>query len=56
MDQTMLLYVAVAVFSLMVIGLGLTIWEFSRGSPHKQVESYRSDQNEIPSDGSAQPS
>ena len=36
MDQTLILYTAIGVFTLMVIGLGLTIWEFSRGNPKEQ--------------------
>ena len=37
MDQTLLLYTSIFVFTLMIIGLGLTVWEFSRGSPHRQA-------------------
>ena len=37
MDQTLILYTAIGVFTLMVIGLGLTIWEFSRGNPNEQA-------------------
>ena len=45
MDQSMILYVAVAVFSLMIVGIALTIWEFSRGEPHQQGESSRREQD-----------
>jgi hypothetical protein len=38
----MLLLVAVAVFSLMLIGVVLTVLEFSRGEPAKQDEENRS--------------
>lgn len=36
MSNTLLLLFAVAVFSLMLIGLVLTIVEFSRGEPRRQ--------------------
>lgn len=38
MSDTLLLTVAVAVFSLMLIGLVLTVLEFSRGEPARQEE------------------
>lgn len=38
MSDTMLLLIAVAVFSLMAIGVVLTILEFSRGEPRQQEE------------------
>jgi hypothetical protein len=44
MDQTMLFYTAIAVFSLMSMGLALTVWEFSRGAPHKQSQAAGNDQ------------
>jgi hypothetical protein len=45
MDQSMILYVAIAVFSLMVVGLAMTIWEFSRGEPHQQAETAQREQD-----------
>lgn len=39
MDQTLLLYTAIGVFALMIIGLVLTIWEFSRGAPKEQART-----------------
>lgn len=45
MDQTMLLYVAIVVFSLMIIGLALTFWEFTRGAPHRQAQASRNEQD-----------
>ena len=41
MDQTLLFYTGIFVFSLMVTGLALTIWEFSRGKPHRQAREAR---------------
>jgi hypothetical protein len=38
MSNTLLLLVAVAVFSLMLIGIVLTVLEFSRGEPARQEE------------------
>lgn len=43
MNNTMLLLIAVAVFSLMSIGIVLTILEFSRGEPRRQDEEERPD-------------
>jgi len=37
MSVTMLLYIGIFVFTVMLIGLGLTIREFSRGEPVKQA-------------------
>ena len=37
MSITLLLYVDLFVFTVMLIGLGLTIREFSRGEPVKQA-------------------
>ena len=39
MDQTLLLYTAIGVFTLMITGLVLTIWEFSRGAPKEQART-----------------
>lgn len=36
MSNTLLLIIAIAVFSLMLIGVVLTILEFSRGEPARQ--------------------
>lgn len=42
MNETLLLYTAIFVFTLMVVGLALTIWEFSRGAPKRQsIESLK---------------
>lgn len=41
MTDSMLLFVAIAVFSLMLIGVVLTILEFSRGAPQQQDEKAR---------------
>jgi hypothetical protein len=49
MNDTMLLLIAVAVFSLMTIGIVLTILEFSRGEPRQQDREERSDRQ--PGDG-----
>ncbi|MEE4304034.1 MAG: hypothetical protein V2J19_07745 [Wenzhouxiangella sp.] len=38
MSNTLLLIIAVAVFSLLLIGLVLTALEFSRGEPARQEE------------------
>ncbi|NCF28544.1 MAG: hypothetical protein GWP69_14265 [Gammaproteobacteria bacterium] len=38
MSDTMLFTVAIFVFVMMLIGLGLTVWEFSRGQPHREGE------------------
>ncbi len=45
MDQTMLFYIAIVVFSLMIVGLALTIWEFSRGAPQRQAQPSRNEQD-----------
>lgn len=37
MDQTLIFYCAIFVFTLMITGLALTIWEFSRGAPKEQA-------------------
>jgi hypothetical protein len=37
MNETLLLYTAVFVFALMVVGLVLTVIEFSRGEPNRQA-------------------
>jgi hypothetical protein len=39
MDQIMLLYTAIFVFALMITGLVLTMWEFSRGAPREQADT-----------------
>ena len=49
MSNTMLLLVAVAVFSLMLIGVVLTVLEFSRGEPARQEQENRSDNSKDPS-------
>ena len=36
MTNTMLLYVSIFVFAMMIIGLALTIWEFKNGEPSRQ--------------------
>lgn len=41
MDQTVLFYMGIFVFSLMITGLALTTWEFSRGEPHRQTRDAR---------------
>ncbi len=38
MSGTVLLSVAVFVFAMMSIGLGLTIWEFRTGQPRREKE------------------
>ena len=38
MSESMLLSVAVFVFLMMAIGLGLTVWEFHYGQPRRQDE------------------
>jgi hypothetical protein len=47
MDQTMLFYTAIVVFSLMIVGLALTMWEFSRGAPHKQAQASGSEHESL---------
>lgn len=47
MDHTMLFYVAIAVFSLMIMGLALTFWEFARGAPLKQAQASLHEQGGI---------
>ena len=47
MSETLLLYTAVFVFTLMAVGLALTIVEFSRGAPKRQsIESQRNSRTE----------
>lgn len=46
MDQTMLFYTAIVVFSLMSMGLALTVWEFNRGAPHKQAQASEHEQGQ----------
>lgn len=41
MSNTLLLVIAVAVFSLMLVGIVLTVLEFSRGEPARQEEENR---------------
>ena len=41
MSESMLLTVAVFVFGMMVIGLGLTVWEFRYGQPRREAEQAR---------------
>ncbi len=36
MSETMFLSVAIFVFAMMLVGLGLTVWEFMRGKPRAQ--------------------
>lgn len=36
MSESMLLSVAIFVFLMMAIGLGLTVWEFHSGQPRRQ--------------------
>ena len=55
MDQTLHLYTAIGVFALMMIGLGLTFWEFSRGSPKEQARSREERPVRVRSAQSAQP-
>ena len=43
MSQTTLLYIAIAVFVLMLIGLVLTALEFRHGAPHRQEEEARNE-------------
>jgi cbb3-type cytochrome oxidase subunit 3 len=43
MSDTGLLTVAIFVFVMMIIGLGLTVWEFSRGQPHREAEEAKKD-------------
>lgn len=43
MSNTLLLVIAVAVFSLMLVGIVLTVLEFSRGEPAQQAEENRRD-------------
>ena len=49
MSNTVLLLVAVAVFSLMLVGVVLTVLEFSRGEPARQDRENRSDTSKGPS-------
>lgn len=41
MNDSMLLLIAIAVFSLMTIGVVLTVLEFSRGEPRQQEKEAR---------------
>lgn len=41
MSNALLLVVAIAIFSLMLIGIVLTVLEFSRGEPARQEEENR---------------
>ena len=53
MSNTMLLYVGVFVFGLMLVGLILTIIEFRHGEPHQQdeqVKAEKPDETLIPAD------
>jgi flagellar basal body-associated protein FliL len=36
MSDSLILVVAIFVFITMLIGLGLTMWEFSKGQPHQE--------------------
>lgn len=38
MSITMLFYVAIFVFVMMIVGLGLTVREFRHGEPRRQAE------------------
>lgn len=38
MSDMTFLTVAIFVFVMMLVGLGLTVWEFSRGQPHREAE------------------
>ncbi len=44
MSENMLLFVGIAVFSLMLIGVVLTILEFRFGEPRRQQEEARKEQ------------
>ena len=55
MDPTLLLYTAIGVFALMITGLGLTIWEFSRGAPKAQARLQEERPVRVRSAQSAQP-
>ena len=54
MDQTLLLYTAMVVFTLMITGLVLTIWEFSRGAPREQARARRARPYRVRTEQSAQ--
>jgi hypothetical protein len=41
MSEPMFLYVAIFVFVMMVIGLGLTVWEFRYGQPRREDKQDR---------------
>ena len=41
MSEFTLLYYAVFVFVMMIIGLGLTVWEFRYGQPRREDEQAR---------------
>jgi flagellar basal body-associated protein FliL len=36
MTDSLILAVAIFVFITMLVGLGLTMWEFSKGQPHQE--------------------
>ena len=36
MSSTMFLFVSIFVFTMMIIGLALTVWEFKNGEPSRQ--------------------
>lgn len=42
MSESVLLSVAVFIFVMMMIGLALTIWEFSHGQPRREDERVNS--------------
>jgi len=48
MTNTMLLGVAGFVFTMMCIGLGLTMWEFRYGQPRREDEEARAKQSAHP--------
>ncbi len=53
MDPVMLFYVAIVVFSLMIMGLVLTFWEFTRGAPHRQAQATQDGSRPMPVSASA---
>lgn len=46
MEDRLLLYIAIIVFALAIIGLVLTVLEFRYGAPHQQDEEAKSRQAE----------
>lgn len=42
MDDNLLLYIAIIVFVLMIVGLALTFLEFRYGAPHQQDKEAKS--------------